>query len=94
MKLDDDIHNYYEHLILDRIEVLGLNKSKDGDYLADLCCLALNQIPPRYIRFEVDMSFYLAQSERQQMEMNAVNAINQALSFLDQNRAEQKNKSK
>ena len=90
MKLDDDIHNYYEHLILDRIEVLGLNKSKDGDYLADLCCLALNQIPPRYIRFEVDMSFYLAQSERQQMEMNAVNAINQALSFLDQNRAEQK----
>ena len=94
MKLDDDIHNYYEHLILDRIEVLGLNKSKDDDYLADLCCLALNQIPPRYIRFEVDMSFYLAQSERQQMEMNAVNAINQALSFLDQNRAEQKNKSK
>jgi hypothetical protein len=36
------------------------------------------------------MSFYLAQSERQQMEMNAVNAVNQAISFLDQNRAEQK----
>ena len=90
MKLDDDIHNYYEHLVLERIEMLGLNKAKDEDYLADLCCLALNQIPPRYIRFEVDMSFYLAPSERQQMEMNAVNAINQAISFLDQNRAEQK----
>ena len=89
MKLDDDIHNYYGHLVLDRIETLGLNKSKNEDYLADLCCLALNQIPPRYIRFEVDMSFYLPQSERQQMEMNAVNAINQAISFLDQNRAEQ-----
>jgi hypothetical protein len=93
MKLDDDIHNYYEHLVLERIEVLGLNKTKDEDYLADLCCLALNQIPPRYIRFEVDMSFYLAQSERQQMEMNAVNAVNQAISFLDQNRAEKKLKS-
>jgi hypothetical protein len=23
MKLDDDIHNYYEHLILERIEELG-----------------------------------------------------------------------
>jgi hypothetical protein len=90
MKLDDDIHNYYEHLVLDRIETLGLNKSKEGDYLADLCCLALNQIPPRYIRFEVDMSFYLPQSERQQMEMNAVNAINQAMSFLDQNSIEKK----
>jgi hypothetical protein len=84
MKLDDDIHNYYEHLVLERIEILGLNKSNNEDYLADLCCLALNQIPPRYIRFEVDMSFYLPQSERQQMEMNAVNAVNQAASFLDQ----------
>ena len=36
MKLDDDIHNYYEHLVLDRIETLGLNKSKNEDYLADL----------------------------------------------------------
>jgi len=90
MKLHDDIHNYYEHLVLDRIEVLGLSKSKDEDYLADLCCLALNQIPPRYIRYEVDMSFYLAQSERQQMEMNAVNAVSQAINFMEQNRAEQK----
>ena len=90
MKLDDDIHNYYEHLVLERIEILGLNKSKEENYLADLCCLALNQIPPRYIRFEVDMSFYLAQSERQQMQMNAVNAVNQAISFLDQNSAEKK----
>jgi hypothetical protein len=85
MKLDDDIHNYYEHLVLERITTLGLNKTKNEDYLADLCCLALNQIPPRYIRFEVDMSFYLPQSERQQMEMNAVNAVSQAISFLDQN---------
>ena len=83
MKLDDDIHNYYEHLILERIENLGLNKSKNDDYLADLCCLALNQIPPRYIRFEVDMSFYLNQSERQQMEMNVVNAVEQAINFLN-----------
>jgi hypothetical protein len=88
MKLDDDIHNYYEHLVLNRIETLGLNKSKENNYLADLCCLALNQIPPRYIRFEVDMSFYLPQNERQQMEMNAVNAVSQAMSFLDQNSME------
>ena len=92
MKLDDDVHNYYEHLVLERIEILGLDKTKDEDYLADLCCLALNQIPPRYIRFEVDMSFYLAQSERQQMEMNAVNAVNQAISFMDENRAEKNSK--
>lgn len=85
MKLDDDIHNYYEHLILERIEKLGLNKSKQPDYIADLCCLALNQVPPRYIRFEVDMAFYLPQNERQQMEMNVTNAVTKATKFLDEN---------
>tara|TARA_R110000868_G_scaffold37456_2_gene132488 strand:- start:552 stop:824 length:273 start_codon:yes stop_codon:yes gene_type:complete len=85
MKLDDDIHNYYEHLVLEEIEKLKLNTIKTEDYLADLCCLALNQLPPRYIRFEVDMSFYLPQSERQQMEMNAINAVKHASAYLDNN---------
>jgi hypothetical protein len=84
MKLDDDIHNYYEHLILERIEGLNLNTTKSEDYIADLCCLALNQVPPRYIRYEVDMAFYLPQNERHQMEMNAVNAIDKAIKFLDE----------
>ncbi|MFT5676106.1 MAG: hypothetical protein ACI808_002043 [Paraglaciecola sp.] len=85
MKLDDDIHNYYEHLVLEKIDILGLSKSKSNDYIADLSCLALNQMSPRYIRHEVDMSFYLPQSEKQQMEMNVQDAIEKALKFLDQN---------
>ncbi|MCV2883143.1 late competence development ComFB family protein [Aestuariibacter sp. AA17] len=84
MKLDDDIHNFYEKLILERIEHLGLTKSKSANYLADLTCLALNQVPPRYIRYEVDMAFYLPQNERQQMEMNAAEAISKAIKYLDE----------
>ena len=84
MKLDDDIHNYYEHLVLERISKLGLDTTKSSDYLADLCCLALNQVPPRYIRYEVDMAFYLPQSERNQMEMNVEHAISKALKYLDE----------
>ncbi|OJF67426.1 competence protein ComFB [Alteromonas sp. V450] len=83
MKLDDDIHNYYEHLVLERISKIGLDKTKSPDYLADLCCLALNQVPPRYIRYEVDMAFYLPQSERNQMEMNVEHAISKAIRYLD-----------
>ena len=85
MKLDDDIHNYYEHLILEQIEKMQLHTTKSSDYLADLCCLALNQVPPRYIRYDVDMSFYLPVSEKQQMEMNAINAVKHALNYLDSN---------
>lgn len=84
MKLDDDIHNYYEHLILERVEDLGLDKTKSNDYIADLCCLALNQVPPRYIRYEVDMAFYLPQNERHQMEMNVANAVSKAITYLDE----------
>lgn len=84
MKLDDDIHNYYEHLVLQRLSELDLDKTKSADYLADVCCLALNQVPPRYIRFEVDMAFYLPQSERQQMEMNVESAVEKAMRYLDQ----------
>ena len=76
MKLDDDIHNYYEHLVLQRVTELGLDNTKSPDYLADLCCLALNQVPPRYIRYEVDMAFYLPQSERNQMEMENIQKMN------------------
>ncbi|MFA3789704.1 late competence development ComFB family protein [Aliiglaciecola sp. SL4] len=83
MKLDDDIHNYYEHLVLERIELLELDNFKASDYIADLCCLALNQLPPRYIRFDVDMSFYLPQSEREQMENKVINAVSKAMSYLD-----------
>ena len=83
MKLDDDIHNYYEHLVLQRVTELGLDNTKSADYLADLCCLALNQVPPRYIRYEVDMAFYLPQSERNQMEMNVTYAIDNAMKYLN-----------
>ena len=84
MKLDDDIHNYYEHMVLDHIEELGLVKVKDSNYLADLTCLALNQLSPRYIRYEVDMAFYLPNSERQQMRMNVINAVQKGVDFLDE----------
>ena len=87
LKLDDDIHNYYEQMVLDYIQKLELTKSQD--YLADLKCLALNQLPPRYIRHEVDMAFYLPNSERQQMSMNVVNAVSSGMDFMDKHPKEE-----
>lgn len=83
MKLDDDIHNYFEKLVLDHIITLGLDQEKDSEYLADLCCISLNLLPPRYIRYEVDMSFYMPQSERFEMTMKVKEAVARARSFLD-----------
>lgn len=90
MRLDDDIHNYYEHLVLEKIEQMGLDSTGDTDYLADLCCLTLNQVPPRYIRYEVDMAFYVSPNERHQMEMNVATALKKAKEFLDKKRQDNK----
>ncbi|MCB5225662.1 late competence development ComFB family protein [Alishewanella sp. 16-MA] len=83
MTLDSDIHNFYEKLLLDHIVELGLDQEKDSEYLADLCCISLNLLPPRYIRYEVDMSFYMPQSERFEMQMKVKEATSRARNFLD-----------
>lgn len=86
MKLDDDIHNYYEKLLLDHLVELRLDDEYDTEYLADLCCIVLNQVPPKYIRYEVDMAFYLPQTERFEMVMKVREAVAKAKAFLDTQR--------
>ncbi|MCJ8274830.1 MAG: late competence development ComFB family protein [Psychrosphaera sp.] len=83
MKLDDDISNFYEHIVLERISLMGLDKTKDNDYIADLSCIVLNQLPPRYIRYQVDMAFYLPQHERIEMEIKVKDSIDRAIDYLD-----------
>lgn len=90
MKLDDDVHNYYEHLVLDRIGELGLQQTKDADYLADLCCMALNQVPPKYIRYEVDMAFFLSSDERVKMQKKVAAAIDKSIKMMEKNKKKKK----
>ena len=61
---------------------LKLEEKYDADFIADLTCVVLNQLPNRYIRHEVDMAFYLPASERFEMESNVKVAINKSLEFM------------
>ena len=79
MRLDDDIHNFYEKLVLEEIEKRKLNERYSDDVMADFCCTVLNQLPPRYIRYDVDMAFYLTQTDRLDMEQRVEVAINFAI---------------
>lgn len=91
MKLDDDIHNYYESLVTDRVAALGLHQKHDADYIADVCCLALNKVPPKYIRYEVDMAFFLPQIERIKMEKEVEDAVNEAIKTVNEWQQEERN---
>ncbi|MGJ8693279.1 MAG: late competence development ComFB family protein [Thalassotalea sp.] len=82
MRISDDIHNYYEKLVLQNFATLKLDEKHDPDFIADLTCVVLNQLTPRYIRHEVDMAFYLPASERFEMESNVKVAVSKALEFM------------
>lgn len=85
MKISDDIHNYYEKLVLDHFLELKVEENYDQDFIADLTCIVLNQLPTRYIRHEVDMAFYLPASERFEMESKVKVAVSKALEFMKSN---------
>ena len=82
MQLDLDIHNFYEHLVIEHLEANDFIHNHDQEFLADLCCLALTQLPARYIRHDIDMAFYLSTAERQKMSEDVERALDLAFSYL------------
>ena len=78
-----EVHNYYETLVTNYIEALELTRTKDQDYLTDLFCLALNQLPSYYIRYGVDMIYYTTYEKRQEMEDKAIYAVETAIKWLE-----------
>ena len=82
MRLHDDIHNYYEKIVVEEIIKRKFDKQYSDDVMADFCCTVLNQLPPRYIRYDVDMAFYLPQQEREHMEEKVNTAIDFAISQI------------
>ena len=83
MSVADEFHNYYEKLVLEYLQEMDLSTHDDINYLADLCCIALNHLPPKYIRYDVDMTFFLERPERLRMQMKVRKAVEEAMEFLD-----------
>jgi Late competence development protein ComFB len=52
------------------------------ELLADVACVALNRLPPRYIRHEVDMAFYQTDRERLDAEQALQEAVDFAFGFV------------
>jgi Late competence development protein ComFB len=79
----EQIHNYHERLVLD--EVVNRVRDQPGvteDMVADIACVALNRMPARYVRHDVDLVFYLTETERHQIEVNLDSAISYALMLV------------
>lgn len=55
---------------------------KQDDLLVDVACVALNRLPPRYIRHEVDFAFYLTEAERLEIDVAIKEAVSYAFNFV------------
>ncbi|MCL1143638.1 late competence development ComFB family protein [Shewanella gaetbuli] len=80
-----EFRNYYEVLLLEILRDEGLMDELPEDYLADLCCLTLNQLPVRYIRHLVDTYFFEQYDELQQMKSEIHIALERSQDFLQSN---------
>lgn len=77
----DSIHNYYETLVVrELIDHFAKEiKTMDEDYLQDVACLALNMLPARYVRHDVDMAFFLTSTERNKISDMVAKAVTEAI---------------
>lgn len=78
----DSIHNYYEQMVIDQALRSNDRANTDTDFLADVACVALNRLPPRYVRHDVDMTFFLTPDEIDAMIERVVIAVNEAVAYV------------
>jgi len=81
----DNIHNYYEKFVLQKILELS-GQSVIDNFIEDVACVALNKLPPRYIRYDIDMAFYLTEDERKTMMKHIEHAVAYAIEYVSTHR--------
>lgn len=87
----ESIHNYYEKPVIEYVHA-KLGAQQAPDRLADIACVALNHLPPRYIRYDVDMTFYLSPHEANEMATKIATAVEKAITLVEQREAEHSKK--
>lgn len=89
MSIQENIDNYYEKMVADALAIRLKDSALDIEDIADIACVALNHLPPRYFRHEIDMAFYLSPSEYQEMKAKVDKAVADAIAYVDHRHREE-----
>jgi hypothetical protein len=90
MSAFEQIHNHHEQLVVAAVHAFAPDYpalGHDDDALADVACVALNRLPPRYIRHTIDFAFYTPDRERIETDNAVHEAVHQAFAFVQARRA-------
>jgi hypothetical protein len=75
--------NYHEHLVVNQvIDMADRYPMLNDDQHPDVVCVALNRLPPRYIRHQVDLAFHMTEKERADNEQLINEAVAYAFEFV------------
>jgi hypothetical protein len=86
----DSIHNYYEQLVHSKLIERVQSNQLSEELVPDVACVALNHLPPRYIRYDVDMAFYLSPKEYEEIENKVAEAVTHAILFVAEREGSEK----
>jgi hypothetical protein len=81
----ESVKNVHEAAVFEMVQALAGNYpsiGNDAELLADVACVALNRVPPRYIRHLVDLRFYQDNNERVRVETAVKAAVVYAFQFV------------
>jgi hypothetical protein len=81
----DTVHNYHEDAVFRAVIESAVHHpwaSGQPDLLADVACVALNRLPPRYVRHDLDTQFYMGDDARIRLEAAIKTAVDYAFGFV------------
>ena len=79
------IHNNHEKAVFANVAEMAdhfPHVKANPDMLADIACVALNRLPPRYIRHDVDFAFFQTERERTESERAIAECVEFAFGFV------------
>lgn len=78
------VRNYYEHVVFHQVTEKAAQRAPDAsnELLLDVACVALNRLPPRYIRHDADFYFFLTEQERADNDEAIAEAVDYAFGFV------------
>jgi competence protein ComFB len=83
MSIRDQIHNYYEAKVVQAINEIAGNRGYENEQMVDLACLALNNLPTRYFRHEVDLAFYMSAHEHEDIDRRVTQSVMDAIAYIE-----------
>ncbi|MBD1559068.1 late competence development ComFB family protein [Vibrio sp. S9_S30] len=86
MKISVDVHNYMETLVGNRLGEPGYADRYDSEQVADLACIALNQLRPIYIRHDIDFLSALPEERLVVLRKQVQDALLAAESMIKEDR--------